>query len=90
MALILLSILLKMNGERLSLQRDFQVREQPEASHIKSDLKTDDTHGRMKKTGRIASGYLITPKTNAWQARTLGTTCNRITVKMIVLVVNVF
>ena len=86
----LVSILLKMNGEKLSLQSDFQVREQPDANHIKSDLKSDDTPGRMKKTGRIASGYWITPNTNAWQARTLGTTCNRITVKMIVLVVNVF
>ena len=46
-----------MKGEKLSLQSDFQVREQPDANHIKSDLKSDDTAGRMKKTGRIASGY---------------------------------
>ena len=90
MALILLSILLKMNGEKWSFQSDFQVREQPDANHIKSDLKSDDTPGRMKKTGRIASGYWITPNTNAWQARTLGTTCNRIIVKMNALIVNVF
>ena len=86
----LVSILLKMNGEKLSLQSDFQVREQPDANHIKSDLKSDDTAGRMKKTGRIASGYWITPNTNTWQARTLGTTCNRIIVKMNALIVNVF
>ena len=65
MALILLSILLKMNGDKLSLQSDFHVREQPDANHIKSDLKSDDKPGRMKKTGRIASGYCITPNTNA-------------------------
>ena len=88
--LLLTSILVKMKGERNSLHDVSKVIVKQDAIHRTNIFNKDETMGKIKRIGRTAFGILITPNVKAWQAKTFGTTCRRITVKMKNLFVNVF